>query len=144
MFPEIYAENSWPENADQFREDYLGLGAAVHGVGMDLLDVRNVQVLKGPQGTLFGRNTTAGAVLLETNVDDVSPETYLDWMLSRDVEREQAESISLMYQWGREGKLDWTTNEVETITGRAPRRLEEFAREIAGPVLRERYGGARE
>jgi iron complex outermembrane receptor protein len=28
-------------------------------------DLRNVQVLKGPQGTLFGRNTTGGAVLFE-------------------------------------------------------------------------------
>jgi iron complex outermembrane receptor protein len=27
-------------------------------------DLQNVQVLKGPQGTLFGRNTTGGAVLL--------------------------------------------------------------------------------
>ncbi|MDE2410261.1 MAG: TonB-dependent receptor [Sphingomonadales bacterium] len=28
------------------------------------IDLQNVQVLKGPQGTLFGRNTTGGAVLL--------------------------------------------------------------------------------
>jgi len=28
-------------------------------------DLQNVQVLKGPQGTLFGRNTTGGAVLFE-------------------------------------------------------------------------------
>ena len=27
-------------------------------------DLQNVQVLKGPQGTLFGRNTTGGAVIL--------------------------------------------------------------------------------
>ena len=30
-------------------------------------DLQNVQVLKGPQGTLFGRNTTGGAVLLVPN-----------------------------------------------------------------------------
>jgi len=37
------------------------------GVSTDLLDLQSVQVLKGPQGTLFGRNSTAGAVLLQTN-----------------------------------------------------------------------------
>lgn len=35
------------------------------GAGPGLMfDLQNVQVLKGPQGTLFGRNTTGGAVLL--------------------------------------------------------------------------------
>ncbi len=32
-----------------------------------MFDLANVQVLKGPQGTLFGRNTTGGAVLLVPN-----------------------------------------------------------------------------
>ncbi|MCT2399914.1 TonB-dependent receptor plug domain-containing protein [Novosphingobium mangrovi (ex Huang et al. 2023)] len=32
----------------------------------DLLTVRNIQVLKGPQGTLFGRNTTGGAIIVTT------------------------------------------------------------------------------
>jgi iron complex outermembrane recepter protein len=31
-----------------------------------LLTVQNIQVLKGPQGTLFGRNTTGGAILVTT------------------------------------------------------------------------------
>ncbi len=33
------------------------------GSSVDLYDMASVQVLKGPQGTLFGRNTTGGAVL---------------------------------------------------------------------------------
>jgi iron complex outermembrane recepter protein len=41
--------------------------ARAYGANADLLDVQSVQVLKGPQGTLFGRNTTGGAILLQTN-----------------------------------------------------------------------------
>ncbi len=39
----------------------------------DLLRVKNVQVLKGPQGTLFGRNTTGGAILVTTDDPGVDP-----------------------------------------------------------------------
>lgn len=41
--------------------------ARAYGLNADLLDVANAQVLRGPQGTLFGRNTTGGALLLQTN-----------------------------------------------------------------------------
>jgi iron complex outermembrane recepter protein len=36
------------------------------GLNASLFDIQNVQVLRGPQGTLFGRNTVGGAVLIET------------------------------------------------------------------------------
>jgi iron complex outermembrane recepter protein len=38
----------------------------------DLLNVSSIQVLKGPQGTLFGRNTTAGAILVTTSEPSVN------------------------------------------------------------------------
>jgi iron complex outermembrane receptor protein len=41
--------------------------ARAYGLNGNLLDIKSVQVLKGPQGTLFGRNTTGGALLINSN-----------------------------------------------------------------------------
>jgi iron complex outermembrane recepter protein len=38
----------------------------------NLLDVSQIEVLKGPQGTLYGRNTTGGAINVTTNLPDYS------------------------------------------------------------------------
>src|SRR3954462_15454002 len=46
--------------------DEVYMGRSVGGV-MDFRDISSVQILRGPQGTLFGRNTIGGAVLLTTN-----------------------------------------------------------------------------
>ncbi len=46
--------------------DDVYMGRSVGGA-MDFRDIANVQILRGPQGTLFGRNTIGGAVLLTTN-----------------------------------------------------------------------------
>ena len=58
-----------------------GAGAFPGGDGAgpgSLFDLQNVQVLKGPQGTLFGRNTTGGAVLLSPQKPTDRFEGYLE------------------------------------------------------------------
>ncbi|TPG54603.1 TonB-dependent receptor [Sphingomonas glacialis] len=44
----------------------------------DLLDVDSVQVLRGPQGTLFGKNTVAGAIDVRTKLPSFTPEVSTD------------------------------------------------------------------
>lgn len=48
----------------------------------ELFDLQNIQVLKGPQGTLFGRNTTGGSVLLVPNKPSDDFEGYYEQSLS--------------------------------------------------------------
>ena len=54
-------------------------------------DLQNVQVLKGPQGTLFGRNTTGGAVLLVPQKPTDNLEGYVEGSIGNyDMRRLQA------------------------------------------------------
>jgi iron complex outermembrane receptor protein len=58
-----------------------GVGFYVDGVlyarpastSLDFIDVERIEVLRGPQGTLFGKNTTAGAILVTTRKPSFDP-----------------------------------------------------------------------
>lgn len=51
--------------------DDVYLGRGVSSI-TDLFDIKRVEVVRGPQGTLFGRNTTAGAISIVTNKPSVA------------------------------------------------------------------------
>lgn len=44
----------------------------------DLIDVEAVEVLRGPQGTLFGKNTPAGAVVVRTRAPSQDRDAFVD------------------------------------------------------------------
>jgi len=58
---------------------YMGTNS---GVVLDLFDLDSVEVLRGPQGILFGRNTTGGAVLINTG----NPTDEFHWKARASVE----------------------------------------------------------
>jgi iron complex outermembrane recepter protein len=45
----------------------------VHDTTPELFDLQSVEVLRGPQGTLFGRNTTGGAIIMHTVAPSFEP-----------------------------------------------------------------------
>lgn len=97
-----------------------------------VFDLANVQVLRGPQGTLFGRNTPAGVVKLEsTKPGDVfSGYASASWATYNTVNAEAAVGGPLGggFSFRAAGLLqrrdDWVTN--TSTTGVADKKLEGY------------------
>ncbi|OYQ36758.1 hypothetical protein CHU93_00825 [Sandarakinorhabdus cyanobacteriorum] len=63
-----------------------GVGLYIDGVyysrpaaaTFDFVDIEQIEVLRGPQGTLYGKNTTAGAVNIRTKAPSFTPEGRME------------------------------------------------------------------
>jgi iron complex outermembrane receptor protein len=75
-----FSANSLANPGVAFNVDGVNVGRP-EGVGVNFYDIARVEVVKGPQGTLYGRNASGGAINLITNsptLDAVRGDLNLD------------------------------------------------------------------
>ncbi len=103
-----------------------------------VFDLQSVEVLRGPQGTLFGRNTPAGVVKINSakpNADTASGYATGSWATYNTVNAEAAINLPIGngFAFRASGIIqsrdDWVTN--DSATGNADRKLEGY-RDVAG------------
>lgn len=98
---------------------YLGKPSAVM---VDLLDVEQIQVIRGPQGTLYGRDATAGAILITQPHPSRRPDltasasygSFGQWRLASRVSGPLSDAWSGTVAVAHSGESGWGTN---TFTG---------------------------
>lgn len=78
-------------------------GVHYRNIDMELLDIERVEVLRGPQSTLYGRNTEAGAV----NVITRDPEPYAERSVSLGIGNYDRKTLSGVFG-GALGNEDWS------------------------------------
>ncbi|MBM4195931.1 MAG: TonB-dependent receptor [Gammaproteobacteria bacterium] len=96
---------------------------AMGGLAMQLFDVERIEVLRGPQGALFGRNSTGGVIHFVTRRPGAEFESYVDAGFG-DFDRHQLEAVisgqlveglSARASLGYDEHDGWTRNRVAGV-----------------------------
>jgi len=94
--------------------------------GVPLWDLDRVEVLRGPQGTLFGRNATGGAIRYISAMPTTQPKGYVELGVGAWDQR----SVKAAYS----GPI------TDSLRFRVSYVAEDFGGEIENPILRKRMG----
>ena len=96
--------------------------------GMPLFDLDRIEVLRGPQGTLFGRNTPAGVIKFDTKKPSqdfdagfkVSYGTYNNVDVNGGIGGALSKTLSARFSVLYQSESDWVDNKAPTYTGKNP------------------------
>jgi iron complex outermembrane receptor protein len=97
--------------------DGISLGVTQAFTG-ELLDVNRVEVLRGPQGTLYGRNNVAGSINFLSNLPDprkLSGEIGVDYSRFESVRGYGFVNVPLANGWAVRGAFSGSTNDGYTF-----------------------------
>lgn len=107
-----------------------GVPTTLSAIGSPFLDVERIEVLRGPQGTTFGRNAFAGAINVVSTPADGTRETIVGTELGSDG-----------HAFIEATTGGWLLDDV--LAGRATLRFQNFDGDIPNPITDEREGGAK-
>jgi iron complex outermembrane receptor protein len=107
-----------------------------------IFDLGAVEVLRGPQGTLFGRNTPAGVIKLDSNKpgDTLNGHASMSWGTYNSVNTEMAVGgplgggFSIRVAGLLQSRDNWVTNTTTSANSVANNKLEGY-RDVAGRIL---------
>lgn len=63
----------------------------------EILEVESIQVLRGPQGTLFGRNTIGGAILINSKKPDENFDGHIEAVVGEDSLRQMKAVVNIPF-----------------------------------------------
>ncbi len=84
----LYFENQVGVTVDDFVIPHI------QTANIEMLDIQSVEILRGPQGTLFGKNTTGGVINVKTNRPELQENSLAVRGMAAEFGRYEAEAVA--------------------------------------------------